>query len=140
MWCDIVLQFSGGDSFNPPPRPLPQSMGGTLSVSNCAEFDLALDKKVLRAKCTRTSAFNLKFFVQGEELYGGLKAIRAQIACETKTAACVGPTCLRRHIYLILHRPCSGDIALDRFLRFIAHHKPSTLLEVCVMSCLPLCG
>ena len=46
-WIDIVLQFCGHDSFNPPPRPLPKSMGGILSAS-CAEFDLPLDKKVER--------------------------------------------------------------------------------------------
>ena len=27
------------------------------------------------------------FIIKGDELYGGLKAIRAQIACETATAA-----------------------------------------------------
>ena len=75
---------------------------------------------------------------QGEELYGGLKAIRAQIACETKTTACVARTRLLRHIFLTLYWSCSGDIAPDRSLRFIAHYKPSTLLEVCVMSSLPL--
>jgi hypothetical protein len=46
LWCDIVVQFCGGNSFNPPARPLPQSMERTLSASICSEFDLALDKKV----------------------------------------------------------------------------------------------
>jgi hypothetical protein len=31
--------------------------------------------------------FELTLFIKGDELYGGLKAIRAQIACETTTAA-----------------------------------------------------
>jgi hypothetical protein len=31
--------------------------------------------------------FELTLFTKGDELYGGLKAIRAQIACESTTAA-----------------------------------------------------
>ena len=46
-WCNIVVQFCGHDSFNPPARPLPKSMGGVLSANNCSEFDLPLDKKVI---------------------------------------------------------------------------------------------
>ena len=45
--------------------------------------------------------FELTLFTKGDELYGGLKAIRAQIAYETKTAAYAS----FKRIVLIMMRP-----------------------------------
>ena len=116
LWCDVVLQFSGRDCFNPPARPLPKSMGAALSSANFSEFDLPLDKKVGRFTFCRIDwcrQFQVTRFEQGEELYGCLKAIRAHIACETNAAACVGPTCpqLALHLFIMQCRRRTGSFS-----------------------------
>ncbi len=151
-----MQHLCGSDAFNPPARALPESLGGAARPIDHSEFDLTLDKKVCglgfrffelfcchfvwRDYC----AAELTMINKGEELYGNLKAVRAQIACETGTAACVRQMfdlmvfsifacaiCARHHMnFPFLLHPASFTVALDRFLRFIAHHKPCTVEQV----------
>ena len=98
LWCNIVQQFCGSDAFVPPARPLPDSIRAVSRIIDHSEFGIHLDKMVCCCCCKGPK--NVLFWVQilvivlilikqGEALYGGLKAVRAQIACETGSTVCV---------------------------------------------------
>jgi hypothetical protein len=96
LWCNIVQQFCGSDAFIPPARPLPDSIRAVSRIIDHSEFGLHLDKMVCCCKRPKIVLFWVQILVivlilikQGEALYGGLKAVRAQIAFETGSTMCV---------------------------------------------------